>query len=101
MDEEIGPAIDDGVVEEVFRQYWQDIVMPNDEWDLEQVKKELHDYQQVMQEVSKVYTYITMNKISYPNTKADSVIGVYEDVLQDLIAEAVEEAKEEWEKEDE
>lgn len=84
-------------IEEVFNQYWQDIVMPNGEWDLEQVKKELYDYQQVMREVSEVYMYITMNEISYPNTKANSVIGVYEGVLQDLIAEAVKEAREEWE----
>ena len=46
------------------------------------VQNELADFRMVMQEVSKVYDYITHGRISKPNTKAEDVIAVADEVLQ-------------------
>src|SRR3990172_12529242 len=46
------------------------------------VQNELADFRMVMQEVSKVYDHITHGRISKPNTKAEDVIAVADEVLQ-------------------
>ena len=48
------------------------------------VQNELADFRMVMQEVSKVYDYITHGRISKPNTKAEDVIAVADEVLQSV-----------------
>ncbi len=45
----------------------------------EQVKKELHDYTMVIQNVPKVYQHITRNQISKPHTLAEVVIAAHDD----------------------
>jgi len=84
----------DAEVQKVFKEFWQDIVMPDGEWDLEQVKRELYDYAQFMEETSKVYDHITMGRVSKPNTTAEAVIAEADEVLNDLIREAIEEDRE-------
>jgi hypothetical protein len=80
-------------VEESFQTFWKPIICPNGELDLEQVKKELFDYHNIMMEVSKVDDEITGGRISKPNTRADAVIAVYEDRVNELIEEALKDAK--------
>jgi len=75
----------DNQVQAVFEEFWQPIVMLNGEWDLEQVKRELYDYRQVMSRVSEVYEYITHGRISKPNTDPAIVIA---EVTNELIREA-------------
>jgi len=79
-------------VEKLFKEWWALIVMPNGEWDLEQVKKELYDYAILMGNVSEVYDHITGGAISKPNTKPEVVIAVADDLVTQMIEEAIKEA---------
>ncbi|MFG1857558.1 hypothetical protein ACGFJT_37390 [Actinomadura geliboluensis] len=49
--------------------FWKQIVeRPDGTLDLDQVKRELHDYHQLLQKIPKVYDEITGGRISKPNT---------------------------------
>lgn len=65
--------------EEVFQDFWADIVCPDGVWDWEQVKRELADYRFLLKEVPKVYIEVSNGRISKPNTYAFEVIRVFED----------------------
>ena len=83
-------------VDRIFDDFWRPILTGNgDEVDLELVKKELYDYHFVMCEVVKVYDHITNSTLTKPNYKADSVISVYENCVQDAIKQAISEQHEE------
>lgn len=71
----------DEAVERVYRDFWADIVAPNGDIDLELVKRELHDYYLVMKEVSRVYAHISNGRISKPNTRADVLIAMVDDLV--------------------
>ena len=76
-------------VEERFEEWWASIVMPNGEWDLEQVKKELYDYSVLIRNVSEVYDHITGGRISKPFTKVEVVIAEADDLVNQLIRETI------------
>lgn len=82
----------DPEVEEVWRDFWQDLVAPLGRLDEDLVKAELFDYRIVMQEVTKVYDELTCGRISKPNTAAVHVIGEVQGIHQREIDEAVREA---------
>lgn len=63
-----------------FDTFWRDIVMPDGKLDFDQIRRELHDYHDLLVEVPKVYDHITGGRISKPNTLASSVIGVHDDI---------------------
>ena len=67
----------DGTVEGIFQEFWRVIVCPNGDGvlDVEQVKKELADYHDLLHEVPKVYDHITGGRISKPHTHAHAVIA--------------------------
>jgi hypothetical protein len=67
-------------VQETFEDFWADIVCPSGLWDYEQIKRELHDYRMLLREVPKVYYHVSGGRISKPNTVADAVIGVHDDL---------------------
>lgn len=71
--------LDPEVVQD-FDTFWRDIVMPGGELDFDQLRRELHDYHDLLVEVPKVYGHITDGRISKPNTLASSVIGVHDDI---------------------
>ena len=48
---------------------------------------EIHDIAMVSQEVSRVYDYLTNGRISKPNTKAEAVLAVIEEVQNKVIQE--------------
>lgn len=52
-----------------------------------QIQNELDDFHMVIGNVSKVYAHITKGRISKPNTIAEEVISVAEDVLQEILLE--------------
>lgn len=79
-----GDPAGEELVEEKFKEWWQPIVMPDGEWDLEQVKRELYDYARMIQDVSEVYDHITRGAISKPDTLPEVVIAVADDVLSDI-----------------
>jgi hypothetical protein len=58
--------------------YWPDIVCPDGVWDLEQVKKELLDYSDMMHEVTRAYIHVSAGRISKPNTAAYHVIAFFD-----------------------
>jgi hypothetical protein len=73
------------IVEKDYQEFWRNIISKQDgSLDIEQVKKELYDYHQYMQETAKVYDYITGGLISKVNTKAD-VVKQYVDEHYDKI----------------
>lgn len=77
----------DAEVEKKFHERWRDIVQPNGQWDLAQVKRELYDYAVVLEEVSKVYDELTGGKITKPNTEAFHVINAAEEYFEKLYKE--------------
>jgi len=67
-------------IEKVWQEFWKDIVCDeNGSINLEQLKKELHDFYTIMQEVPKVYSEITGGMLSYITYPAETVLGVYYD----------------------
>ncbi len=67
-------------VDVVFEEFWSLILIDDQgDIDLDQVKKELFDFWQVMQEVPKVYCHITGNQVSKILAKAEVVISLADD----------------------
>ena len=73
-------------VEEVYQEFWVDIV-GLDLNDHEQVKKELCDFSQLMDNISKVYCHITGDQISKPLTDPDVVCSVADGHYQELYSD--------------
>jgi hypothetical protein len=65
--------------------HWKPILEKDGALDLDAMKRELHDYQLVMDEVSKAYDDITVGQFSKCNTKAEHIINR----VDERIAEAV------------
>ena len=66
--------------EQHYKNFWKDIVEnPDGTLNKDQVMRELNDFSNILNEVPKVYCYITKNRVSKPNTLASAVISVYED----------------------
>lgn len=65
-------------VEECFQDFWYGLVCPGGTWDLDQVKRELHDYHTLITEVPKAYMEVTCGRVSKPNTLASVVIDLLE-----------------------
>ena len=74
-------------IDKVYNDFWKPLIEKDGRLDLEQLKKELYDYHMVLQEVPKVYWYVTAGKISKPNTKSEVVISESDDVIDKLIEE--------------
>ncbi len=86
---------DDNEVETVWREFWLPIVAPNGVVDMEQVKKELWDFKQLMGNAAKVYGHVTRSRISNPLTVPDAVIGEADECQEDATRYAIEEFFEE------
>ncbi len=100
LDEEDSSEEDKRLVEQKYQEFWKDIVEnPDGTLNIEQVKKELSDYSMVMDIASKVYCSITRGRISKPNTNADCIIQVVEDLQQDDTQKAIKEERAAWENE--
>ncbi len=78
----------DPEVEQTFREYWQEIVMKDGQWDLIQIKRELYDFYHMIDNVPKVYDCVTGGRISKPNTLASVVISAADDYVERLIEDA-------------
>lgn len=71
------PDVLESEVAAEFDNFWKPLVTTDGVWDLDQVKRELYDYSQLLHEVPLVYTEVTGNMISKPNTHAFEVINAY------------------------
>ena len=81
-------------VEKVYRQFWKPLVAKFGFIDMSQVKKELFDYYNILENASVVYDHITGGRISKPNTCSSAVISEYEARVQELIQEGIDDALE-------
>lgn len=77
--------------EETWDAYWKEICSnPDGSVNLDQIKRELADYAFMLDEVPKVYTEVTGNTLFKPNYYANTVIGYYEDHVNELVKFQVE-----------
>ena len=75
--------------EKIFNEFWKDIVCnPDGSLNVEQVKKELADFNFIMDQIPKVYCHVTGDTLSKPMYYADSVIKCADDHLNDQIENA-------------
>ena len=76
-------------VEKCYQDFWAAIVEKNGEIDMEEIKKELYDYRNIIREVSIVYDTLTMGNISKPNTEAQVVIDEVNRIQEELSEETI------------
>lgn len=88
--------------QEGWDNFWKDIlVLPDGSIDVEQLKKELADFSQLIRNVPEIYMTATGGMISNPLTTQDAVLSVIGDYLSETYDEGYEEgykqAREEFE----
>jgi hypothetical protein len=67
-------------VEKVYQEFWKDIVENEDgTLNKEQVKKELFDYNKVMENCTSAYCEMTCYEISNPNTYFSEVLRIFQE----------------------
>lgn len=75
----------DQEVEDNWNNKWKEIFQKEDgSIDVEQLKKELMDFSDLIHNATTVYCHVTGNRLSYPTYPAKTVIGVYEEYLEEL-----------------
>ena len=77
-------------VDKVYKEFWEELITTNGKLDIEKIKKELHDYHFILEQIPKVYSEVTDNKISKPNTYADEIISCFNDYVQELVEQEIE-----------
>jgi hypothetical protein len=70
-------------VEELWATFWAPIVAPGGVVDLDQVKKELYDFERLMDRAEQVYDAVTSGRISKCMTAAEAVIEVADEVARE------------------
>lgn len=74
----------DEEVEQVYGTFWKEIVESNGELDLAQVKKELHDFHIMIEEVPKVYMHVTGSQVSKHLTDSEVVCSLADDHYREI-----------------
>ena len=70
--------------EQTWEEFWKGICTKDGEVNLEQVKRELHDYKTLLHNVPIVYDHITGGRISKPFTDPKAVTSVADDYYETL-----------------
>lgn len=84
--EQEGPHIRQEDINAEWENFWKGIVChPDGTINIDQLKKELHDFSYVMAQVPKVYCHITGDKLSKIMYPAETVIAVADDHLKEII----------------
>lgn len=74
--------------EQVFDEFWREIVCNEDgTLNVDQVKRELHDFHTLIENVPKVYDHVSGGRISKPNTLAFEVISCFEEHVDRCVEE--------------
>jgi hypothetical protein len=69
--------------EQTWEDFWKDIIVePDGAINLDQIKRELHDYRVLLHNIPLVYDEVTNGKISKPNTDPVHVIQAVWDRVQ-------------------
>lgn len=79
---------DDPTVDEVYEDFWKPIIERDGVLDIEQLKKELFDFWQVMERVPKVYCHVTGDQVSKLLTDADTVCNLADEHYERMYDEA-------------
>jgi len=77
--------------------FWAPIVAPKGRINRQQVMRELFDFHQMIQNVSKVYDHVTGGAISKPNAPAHVVITAATDYDNEVLEDILRDEKEAWE----
>ncbi len=64
--------------DQIYDEFWKDLVETDGVLDLEKVKAELADFHDVMHEVSQAYCEITGGALSKPNTLSCHIVAAAE-----------------------
>lgn len=85
-------------IETTWNTFWKDIVCnPDGTVNIEQLKKELHDFHFIMEQVPKVYCHVTgdtLSKLMYP---AETVIRVADDHFNAMLEQEMKDRKDDQE----
>lgn len=74
----------DPEVEQVYQEFWKDIICNEDgSINVEQLKKELYDCSRMMDNVPIVYSEVTGGTLSYPTYKAETVVDIFREKYYD------------------
>ena len=80
--------------EKTYDEFWKSIVEnPDGSLNLDQIKRELHDFHFQMGNTTKVFMHVTGGKVSKPNTLAEVVNALADDWCQDAVDEAMDDEK--------
>jgi hypothetical protein len=71
--------------EKTYDSFWKKIIEADGEPSMDQIKRELHDFHTMMEEVPKVYDHVTQSRLSKPLTSADAVIGVHDEIVSEIL----------------
>jgi hypothetical protein len=83
--------------EQTWEEFWRDIVAPDGTVNLDQVKRELHDFRQIIKDLSRLYMEVTGGRVSKPNTDVGVVLDLAEEHCKRQVAQALRNLAEEWE----
>jgi hypothetical protein len=68
--------------EQTFDEFWREIVVnPDGTLNLDALKRELHDYRALLENVPEVYAHVSGGKVSKANTDPVHVKAAHEDLL--------------------
>ena len=71
-------------VDIIWEEFWQPILVKNNQIDLEQLKKELADFSYILEQIPLVYDHITGGLLSKPLYSADTVIQAADEHYRNL-----------------
>lgn len=67
-----------------YNEFWKEIVEnPDGTLNKEQIMKELSDFSMLIVNLSKLYSYISGNRASYPTIKPEVVLELFEEELKE------------------
>ncbi len=72
-----------------YKEFWEDIIGPENNLNFDQIKKELHDFTVLMENAGKVYDYISGGRISKPNTDPGALYSAFDESMHDAIQQAI------------
>lgn len=71
--------------EQTWKEFWEPIIAPNGEIDVEQLKKELFDFSTLMKSASEVYEHVA--GLSKCNTDPKYIIDAFEERINEAYEE--------------
>lgn len=80
-------------VDQVYDDFWKNIIENDHGIDIVQMKKELYDFWMMIQEVPKVYDHVTGGQVSKPLTSADVVNSLADEYYDGICQEHIEDMK--------